>query len=208
MTSKCQSFGGQHPCGCGGNQSGVSPEFQSIPEALYRGLEQDNQQYAKKSTINKQFHITPHHGFLYTSVNESFQNDPVTSFLVGSIAYVPFKLTLEFNWNSSPLEVTLYLDEPIPLTHRWQFHMTSAGVMLAHSESGASDEDKKRIDWWCVAKCGGAAIATCLMKCLPAIPDPAVTFPACVATCAGWGSVGVAYCIATKCIKSPDADEE
>ncbi len=156
------------------------------------------------SSEKKDIHITESGDILSTSA-QAFGNDGHIV-LRGSIGPFPYEMHLTVKMDGSTITVTLDIEKPINLPpYVWSFDLqgimsNAAGdIVSATGVKPSLTMPAMGLDWWCVARCGGLAILTILVTCLPALAGGPAAYIACVTGRAGEGAAGIAVCIAEKC---------
>jgi hypothetical protein len=169
---------------------------------------------AKSEDVAATIHIMPQGGQLLTSATIS--DGKVVIPLSGSVAGIPYKLTITITLDLADKQITVELDieEPLKFDHTWVFNLTglipigggSKGAAIAKGLELAAPTNKdasvaaKGIDFLCIIGCGGGELIPILIKCLPSLALGTHAYLACLAAEAPGAAANIVQCIATKCI--------
>jgi len=159
-----------------------------------------------ESPIDLNFHITKEGDVLAsTSVSNGLTGETV---LRGTLFGLPYELLIKVKLVGKQVEVTLHLTKPIevgPFTLKFDLggvRMDGDRIIGASSVVPSSDVQALGLSFWCVLRCGGAAILGTLVKCLPSLVGGPAAYVACVTASIGTGTAAaIAICVATKCVK-------
>jgi len=155
--------------------------------------------------VQTHFHVTAEGEALATT---SFAEGQTGDIVVrGVIAGIPYELHIRVAFEGEQVAVTLHLTKPFEVgPYTWRFDIggaikdASGSIVAATSVTPAADLQPMGLNWWCVLKCGGAAILPTLLACLPSLAGGPAAYVACVTGKLGAADAAkIALCVAKNC---------